>query len=170
MGAGWFAQYIDVDRERGGLVFEGWPIAQCYVASSKPGGKIDTIYRAYSLTAEQAVAEFGQNVSSITAAKAQADPDEMVEFVHAIYPRMPYSVGAQMAANMPFASCQVEVQSSNLVRESGYQEMPVIVPRWSLIPDTCYAVGAMSAAAMSMRLSSFSCLTSGSASNIGPTA
>ena len=143
VGAGWFAQYIDVDRERGGLVFEGWPIAQCYVAASKAGSKIDTIYRAYSLTAEQSVAEFGSNVSAITAGRALTDPDEMVEFVHAIYPRTPYAVGAKMAVNMPWASCQVEVQSCNLVRESGYQEMPVIVPRWSLIPDTCYPVGPM---------------------------
>jgi hypothetical protein len=64
VSAGWFVMYVDTDREIGGFVFESWPIAQCFVSSSRADG-VDTIYRAYTLSAEQLVSEFGEdNVSA----------------------------------------------------------------------------------------------------------
>ncbi|WP_137971995.1 portal protein [Pseudomonas sp. F(2018)] len=139
--AGWFALYIDSDREKGGYTFDLWPISSVYCSASKAGGIIDTVYRCYKLTAEQAVNEFGTELSETTQKLAREKPQELVEFVHAIYPRSTYMVGARMAKNMPIASCQVEVVAKKMVRESGYHEMPVVVPRWMLIPDSVYAVG-----------------------------
>lgn len=140
--AGWCALYIDSDRERGGYAFDLWPISGVYCSASKPGGKIDTVYRSYKLTAEQAVNEFGEgNVSENTRKLAKDKPKELVEFVHAIYPRSTYVVGGRLAKNMPIASCKVEVEAKKLVSESGYHEMPVVVPRWMMIPDSVYATG-----------------------------
>lgn len=140
--AGWFALYIDSDRERGGFTFNLWPIASVFCSASKAGGKIDTVYREYKLTAQQAVNEFGEaNVSENTRKLAQDKPQEMVRFIHAIYPRTTYMVGARLAKNMPIASCKVEVEAKLMVSESGYHEMPVVVPRWMMIPDSVYAVG-----------------------------
>ena len=140
--AGWFALYIDSNREQGGYTFDLWPIASVYCSTSVAGGKIDTVYREYMLTAEQAVKEFGEgNVSVQTAKLARDKPQEKVKFVHAIYPRSTYMVGAKLAKNMPVASCKVEVDQKKIVSESGYHEMPVVVPRWMLIPDSVYAVG-----------------------------
>lgn len=140
--AGWFALYIDQDMEKGGFTFDLWPIASVYASASKAGGKIDTVYREYKLTAEQAVNEFGEgNVSDVTRRLAKDKPQEMVKFIHAIYPRTTHMVGARLAKNMPVASCKVEVDQKHLVSESGYHEMPVVVPRWMMIPDSVYAVG-----------------------------
>lgn len=139
--AGWFALYIDEEREKGGYTFDLWPISSVYCSASKAGGRIDTVYRTYKLTAEQALNEFGEELSEGTKKLARDKPSEMIDFVHAIYPRSTYMVGARMAKNMPIASCQVEVAARKMVRESGYHEMPVVVPRWMLIPDSVYAVG-----------------------------
>lgn len=141
--AGWFAIYIDEDREQGGLTFQQWPISSIYCAASAPGGRVDTVYREYSLTAVQAVSEFGIDTLPERVKKAYAanKHDEQFRFVHAIYPRRPYMVGAKMQKNLPIASCHIECDSKALVRESGYHEMPVIVPRWMLIPDSVYGVG-----------------------------
>ncbi|BBP82448.1 hypothetical protein PHLH8_20900 [Pseudomonas sp. Pc102] len=139
---GWFALYIDEDREKGGYKFELWPISGVYCAASTAGGMIDTVYREFKLTAEQAVNEFGEdNVSENTRKLAMEKPSEMVCFVRSIYPRSTYVVGARLAKNLPIASCTVEVEAKKIVRESGYHEMPVVVPRWMLIPDSVYAVG-----------------------------
>ena len=146
VAAGWFAMYIDVDREVGGLVFDAWNLAQCFFASTRADGRIDTVYRVYSLNAAQAVQfaqQRGGTVSPAVQAKAITEPDFQVEMVHAIYPRLPYVVGSRMAKNMQFASCHVELQSQHQVLESGYEEFPVVCPRWALIPDSCYAVGPM---------------------------
>lgn len=141
--AGWFALYIDSHREKGGFKFELWPIASVFCSASTAGGMIDTVYRSYKLTAEQAYSEFGEELSEPTKKLVKDKPQEMVEFVHAIYPRSVHMVGARLAKNMPIASCQVEVQARKTVRESGYHEMPVVVPRWMVIPDSVYAVGPM---------------------------
>lgn len=144
VAAGWFALYIDVDRQAGGFTFTQWPLASVYCATTKPGGLVDTVFREYMLTAEQAVAEFGESVvSSDTAKKAKEQPDSPVRICHAIYPRTPYVVNARLAKNLPIASCHFEVDSKQVLRESGYHEMPVIVPRWAVIPDSVYAVGPM---------------------------
>ena len=145
VGAGWFALYIGEDREQGGFSFEQWPISQVYASTTKPGGRIDTVFREYTLTAEQAVAEFGETgVSQSTLKKSAVDPDAPITICHAIYPRQTYVVNARLAKNLPIASCHFEVDTQHLLRESGYHEMPVIVPRWAVIPGSVYAVGPMS--------------------------
>lgn len=144
VAAGWFALYVDVDREQGGFEFTQWPLAGVYAATTKAGGLVDTVLREYTLTAEQAVTEFGiETVSGRTIKQAEHEPDAPVTICHAIYPRTAYLVGARMAKNLPIASCHFEVEAKHLLRESGYHEMPVIVPRWAVIPDTAYAIGPM---------------------------
>lgn len=139
--AGWCALFIDEDRENGGLVFESWAIANCYFASTRTDGRIDTAYKCFKLSAEQAVREYGDKVSEDTQKLAVDKPDEMVEFWHCIYPRKPYAVGARLAKNLPFASCHIEAKKEKLVRESGFHEFPLAVPRWMRAPNSVYAVG-----------------------------
>ena len=144
VAAGWFALYIDVDRDFGGFSFEQWPISSVFAAASKPGGLVDTVYRKYTLTVEQAAVEFGEDaLHENTRAKLQDMPDAEVEMVHAIFPRYPHVKGARLAKNMPIASLHFELATKHLLREGGYHEMPVIVPRWAVIPNSVYAIGPM---------------------------
>lgn len=144
IGSGAFALYIEEDVEQGGYTFEWWPIGGVYFAASKPGGLVDTVLRAYKLTAEQCVSRFGEDmVSDNVRRQAENKPDELIELRWLIYPRKDRKPGSRFANNMPVASCTWEVSTKKLVRESGYHEMPVIIPRWSLIPDSPYGVGPM---------------------------
>ena len=139
--AGWMVLYCD-EAETGGYHFEGWPLSQCYIASTRPGRPVDTIYRKFQLRADQALNEYGDKCSSrIKEAVEKNKPEETFEFIHAIYPRKNYVVGARLAKNLPFASCHVELTNKNVVRESGYHEFPCAVPRWMLIQNGPYAVG-----------------------------
>jgi hypothetical protein len=142
VGAGWFALYADTEDD-GGFRFEQWPLAGVFATSSKAGGAADTVFRIYTMSAEQAFRQFGEDCSERTRNKAAKSPDEKVEICHAIYPRQVYPVGGRMAKNLPVASCHFEVEARKELRESGYHEMPVIVPRWMVIPDSSYAVGPM---------------------------
>ena len=143
--AGWFVLYMD-EHEGGGYYFECWPIGECYIASSRSGAVIDTIYREFVYSVSQAVAAYGlDNVSDGTRAKFMAGQvDEKVTIVHAIEPRAVYQVGARLAKNKPFASCHIELESGALLRESGYDEFPCMVPRWMRLPGSAYATGPMS--------------------------
>lgn len=143
VGAGWFVLYVDADEEAGVYRFEQWPIGQCFIASSKRGARIDTIYREFELTAAQARDEYGDDLSPETLKLAVEKPDERVKFLHAIEPRKAWLPGARFARNLPFASWHLELAKKKLVRESGYHEFPCVVPRWRLIPDSHYGVGPM---------------------------
>jgi len=144
VAAGQFALFIDEDREQGGLVFHQWPLASVFCGSTRADGRIDIVHREYKLTAEAAVREFGKDALPEAIVKAaETEPDKEFGFVHAIYPRQTYAVGARLAKNLPIASCHIAVDTKRTVRESGYHEMPVIVPRWTRVPGSIYAVGPM---------------------------
>lgn len=140
--AGWFALYIEENQEEGGYSFQQWPLAQVFVASTRSDGIIDTVFRCYQLTAAQAVKKFGDREVSEKIRKAAKDkPDDKFDFLHAIFPRDNYVVNARLAKNMRFASYNIEVTGKKVVRESGYHEFPVCVPRWMKIPGTSYGIG-----------------------------
>lgn len=140
--AGWFCLYIDEDRERGGLVFEQWPLSEVYPASTRADGRVDTVYREYDLTAEQAVNTFGaDNVSDKTQKLADTSPATRVKFLMLIEPRKLRVVGGKRAKNLPFVQKIIELESKHEVLESGYHEFPVVVPRWFKVPGSVHAVG-----------------------------
>lgn len=142
VGAGDFALFTDEDRERGGLSFQHWSLASVYASSTRADGRIDVVHREYTLTAEQAASEFGEDKLPERVRKdAEKRPDEPHVFVHAIYPRTPHAVGAKLAKNLPFASCHLHLESKMEVRESGYHEFPVAYPRWMRVPGSLYGVG-----------------------------
>lgn len=143
--AGWFVFYVDEDP-RGGYYCENWPIQQCYIASTMPGGKVDTIYREYQASVGSLVAEFGaKGVSDRVRQLHEAGKvDETVQVLWVIEPRADYRPGSRFAKNLPFASCKYEIGSGHTLSEGGYHEFPCAVPRWRRIPGSAYALGPMS--------------------------
>lgn len=144
MGAGWFALFIDQNRKEGGLHFEHWPVSHLYCATSVPGGLIDTVFRPFKMTLQQAIEHYSQRGDVLPQTirdRVQDNPDEQYEFLWAIYPRQISVANAVLAKNLPVASVTVALKDKLVVRESGFHEMPVVVPRWRKIPDSVYAVG-----------------------------
>ncbi len=145
MSAGWFVLYLD-EADEGGYQFELWPLGQCYIASSRAGGLVDTVYRECILRVHQVVAEYGlDKVSQAVRDKYHAGKlDDEVKLLHCIEPRSVYAVGARLARNLPFASVHMELEGQHVLRESGYHEFPCMVPRWHRLPGSAYATGPMS--------------------------
>jgi hypothetical protein len=145
VSAGWFVLFTDINREQGGgYAFEQWPIAECFISTTRQDGRADTVYRKYTMTAQQAVEHFGKiggKVSDKLRTKAMDKPFESVELVRVIEPRHLYAVGSKLSKNMPFMSCDVEVDGRHVILEQGYQEFPCAIPRWTMIPGSVYAVG-----------------------------
>lgn len=78
--------YVD-NKPEGGLVFNTWNIGSCYISSTQANGLIDTVFREYELTAQQAIKEFGiENVSDRLKRISESKPDSKHRFIHAIYP------------------------------------------------------------------------------------
>lgn len=138
--AGWFVMFIDTDPDDGGYVFEQWGLAGVYAAASKPAGRLDIFHREVSMTAEQAVNTYGEEmVSSQTRRIAEQSPDQNITVIQVVGPR-PGPHGF-LSKNLPIESVHLERDTRKLVRERGYQEHPVVAPRWLLVPNSVYPVG-----------------------------
>lgn len=145
VAAGWFVLFTDLNREvGGGYAFEQWPLAECFISSTRQDGRADTIYRKYCMTAQQAVEHFtkrGGKVSDKLHRMAMDKPYDNVDLVRVIEPRQLYVPGSKLSKNMPFMSCDIEIDGKHVILEQGFEEFPCAVPRWTMIPGSVYAVG-----------------------------
>lgn len=136
-----------VDKEPGGdFKFEAWSLHTMYCADMRGQGFIDTVYRLVPMTPSQIVSKFGKNnVPDHVKEKFRSNPNctKTLDVVHAIEPRMKGKKQAygKLSKTMPWSSCYVDMKSGMVMSESGYYEMPVIVPRWQLLPGSDYAIG-----------------------------
>lgn len=146
--AGWPALYIE-EGEETDFVFEAWPLHACWFATTRRGGMVDTVFRHFTLTAQQAVREYGlDHLPEKIADAAQKNPYQRFPFIRAIFPKQ-FEPGAEKKIRdelLPFASYHVELGSKRIVRSGGVSEFPVVVPRWLKLPDSVYAEGPMQAA------------------------
>lgn len=143
MIAGMAGLYVEL--KAGKYHFQTWPLNHLYCQETLNNGYIDTVYRQFQFTAQQAVVEFGSKALPDYMQECyknnESDPKKF-NFVVAIRPRI---INGKQAAgstqrNLPWESIWV-AHCGKVVRESGFNEMPSIVPRWMKIPDTDYARG-----------------------------
>lgn len=142
--AGTCGLYIELDDN--GLHFEHWPLASLYCQQSISKSGIDTVYRKLFMTANEAAQKFGLNsLPDDIKEELKNDPrsNKKYPFIHTIRPRLvdgKQSKG-KLSKNLPFESVYICEKSHKVVFEGGYEEFPVIIPRWMVVPETDYAVG-----------------------------
>jgi hypothetical protein len=121
------AMFIEEDDEDI-LKFSTRHINEIFIAENDKG-RIDTVFRKFSLSARAVMQKFG-DVSMNIATKAQKDPYEEVEILHAVYPRSDFDPTKQDKENMPFESVYLDAESGNELSVSGFREFPFVVPRY----------------------------------------
>ncbi len=120
-----------------GLVFDSLDIGE-YVIDENKSGFVDTVYRVWPMSARNAVAFFGPKapLSEKVREAAIKKPELMFDFLHVVAPRGYNGRFGNMG--YPFASCWYEKDAKVLLRESGYQEFPYMVPRWTKTSGELY--------------------------------
>lgn len=137
-----------VEKKDNRYFFEVWPLATLYCQEVLGNGYIDTIYRLVKFTAAEAIKKFGSGVTDPIREEYKQDPysNKQFEFVHTIRPRLGKNgkqTQGKFVKTLPYESVYVCFKSGEVCLDSGYHEMPVIVPRWMRIPETDYALGPM---------------------------
>lgn len=92
---------------------------------------VDTIYNKKAMTIRQMVMEYGYENLSSTNQKLfdEGKETDKVVVIHAIEPRLEQSRTKFGNKSMPIASIHFEEKSEKILRESGFEEMPVLVTR-----------------------------------------
>lgn len=142
--------YVDLVPNEG-FVFEFWPLSDFYVSETRNTKRIDTVFRIVHLTAAQAASRFGvDNLPQEMRNILQDNPmdNRTYEFIHGIRPRLQggkISKGKR-TNTMPYESVYIHRGTRMVCSVGGYNEFPVIIPRWMCVNKTSYAVGPLDAA------------------------
>lgn len=139
------AMYLEA-REQDVPGFNGFrftviPVGQ-FVVDDNHEGFVDTFARMFELTAKAAVGKFGLEKLPERIQKAYKDPRccyDRFQFIHFVMPRA--NGDGRSSKKLPVASYYLEYQSKTIVKESGYHEMPVFVPRWETEEGEVYGRG-----------------------------
>tara|TARA_R100000664_G_scaffold15166_1_gene23608 strand:+ start:4470 stop:6065 length:1596 start_codon:yes stop_codon:yes gene_type:complete len=119
-----------VEMENNTLRFSTRHVSEFYVAEDQYG-IVDTVFRKYELSARQAVQRFGiDNVGTFIQRTFKTKPDEEVTILHAVMPRKDRDPSKKDNKNMPFASMYICMETKMIIAESGFQELPYVVPRF----------------------------------------
>ena len=103
-------------------------------------GVVDTVYNEKSYTVRDLVDKYGlKNVhENVRKAYDNMKYDDKVNVLHAIEPRIKRNKKKKGNKNMPYASYHIDLDNKFLMKESGFEEFPVIVARFSKCPDEKY--------------------------------
>lgn len=136
---------VDNDGIFKGFRFEAWHLSQLSWSENYEG-KVDKIFRKFSMTARQAYERWGMNVPADIYKAYEKDPEKEFDFIHCITPRNPKEVrlsadGLAPPSKRPYASYIVSKLDHKLLEEDGYYEFPVLVVRMELCPGEIYGRG-----------------------------
>lgn len=120
--------FIEMDNET--LRFSTRHISEFYVQENQ-FGIVDTVFRKYKAPARQVVQRFGvDNVTDYILKQFEKKPDEDVDILHVVLPRINRDPNKIDNKNMPFASFYIDMETKGLLSESGFEDMPYVVPRF----------------------------------------
>jgi hypothetical protein len=122
--------------------FRTFPIGSYFLACSSRG-VVDTFAREFAMTVRQIVQEYGEeNLSDqVKEAYQRKRFNQKVSVVHIIAPNDLYDQdrGEIDAKYKAWSSCVFESASTDkFLKESGYNEFPVLCPRWSTKGEDVY--------------------------------
>lgn len=100
-------------------------------------GYIDRVYREFKWTAQNLVAEFGEEVMprSVMECYKKNDTKEFY-VVHGVYPKD--SSDGPSDEFLPFISQYVLKEEKVVLREGGFREFPYVIPRWTKASNEVY--------------------------------
>lgn len=143
LGAFGTSAVVMMDDPTSGIHHYQSPIGEFALAGDYRG-RINTLYREFEKTVGELVGEFGYENCSQTVRNMhdRGDLDKYVKIIHAIEPRVDRDPMMRDQKNKPFASVYFEHGhdggDNKVLRESGFDEFPVMAPRWSQMAGDVY--------------------------------
>jgi len=120
------------EDEKHCALYRAWSVKEMYFDEGK-NGEIDTVYLYLKFPVQRLIKEYGIDAVSQRVKKLFNDKqyDEEIEILIAVEPRQIRDLSKLNNLNMPFQSLHIEVDSEHLLREKGYEELPIKVGRFT---------------------------------------
>jgi len=119
------------DLVRGCPYYKTLHLRSCYIRENAYGD-VDTLFREYSLTPDEAVMEYGrENVPEVIRNAFERNSNVKFKFLQAIFPRERYNLDVGKGSK-PYVSITIALAGEgHVVREGGYSAKPFFVWRYS---------------------------------------
>jgi hypothetical protein len=102
-------------------------------------GNVDTVMRCLMWNARQCAEEFGEEaLSDQMKASLKKGENKKWEILHTVRPRRNRKSGRLDPENKPIQSLWIDVDNNHRLRDSGYDEMPLVVSRFLQWKDRAY--------------------------------
>lgn len=111
--------------DEGNIRFSTRYLGECYIEENGYG-LVDTVYRVFTLPRRDAEQRFDKLPKP-----DKPKPYEPVELLHVVKPRTDRDERKKNSQNKPYASRYWDLKEKKLLSESGYDDFPYMVPRWS---------------------------------------
>lgn len=114
------------------IIYKAWDVKGMSIDEGR-SGVVDTVYHERKITIRRAVKEFGYDNLSAKSREAfdEGKGDDKIIILHAIEPRVDRDPNKFGSKDMPIASIHIELGSDKIIRESGFEEMPILVGRFA---------------------------------------
>ncbi len=136
--------WIGMNEAQTGLSFKSYHPANATIREDADG-VINAANLIENYTAKQAVKKWGlNNVGKLTQEAFNGtakDRAKKFEFVQMIMPREDHEIRRFGNQNMPFSSVTLDIKSEHIIKEGGFREFPLAIPRWETSPGELYARG-----------------------------
>jgi hypothetical protein len=137
--------FIDKPEKTRGLRYRNIHLGEAYFVENH-AGIVDTLYRVFPLTARQIVDKYSESGDAVpaTIAEMAKNPqmmDKKHDVLHVVCPRADYDPRRLDPKGKRFASIHIFVESMELLRESGYDDFPYAVTRYTQASGETYGRG-----------------------------
>lgn len=113
-----------------------------YVLMTNEKGLIDTFGRTFHMTAEQMIEKFDKaKLSDTVITTHERTPYKWFKVVHFIEPNKDRDDRKIDDLNMLYKSIYIENGQDHFLSESGYEEQPMMAPRWKVTAQRVYGDG-----------------------------
>jgi hypothetical protein len=124
--------YCEWDVANGALNYKDYPISSYQILEDNHGN-VDTVILTFTMTAHQAIQEFGEAKVSEKIREADKKPEtsaKTFEFIQLVGPRKARNPRFEDMANMAWESYYVDVAEKSIIDEGGFERFPFAVARW----------------------------------------
>lgn len=131
---------ILVELEDNRLRLRTFHLSKIAIAEDKDG-VVDTLFIEFPYTARQAAQAWPDAEMPRIRKALEKDPDQEFPILLAIFPREGAAEGEVVAKKRPWAGVYISKSDKEVLEETGYYEMPGMVPRWDKRAGDVYGYG-----------------------------
>lgn len=125
----------------GQVIYRSRPLNACWVKEND-FGLIDTLYYVADMTPIEMIRMFGaENVDKAVNEAYERGQRIKFKVLHVVEPRDEHYGPGAVAEKKPFKSCYIDITNKKLMKESGFNSFPYLVPRFSKRSGETYGYG-----------------------------